>query len=503
MLPCFGKLDKRNVGPVLFDRDLSITQKAGANKCIFKLGRLDYILEGRFVMGSADQNKEQMFVGVFQVTRPGTCHTDDLGSDQSVGQASECPLAKISSTFTAIRLVVSSVNTNWKQDGAKTIAKPDVLRGQLNQLCTGHLTANPESKWSRILRTDMDCLRAESEAQEKLLGTLRCRIVTHAGKGNRSLIIETFPVPPKGQPDEAKEYDWENQKLGGSYRLKAPVNFPTDDATMGKHRVFGKAKTTGWSITIVKNMAGFEAPLVGAIENSFDDISSFVGLAEENVTLEPVFNDVLGDCARSTIHTVKGAVDDFEAELNQFFSNPRYPPQIPAITLFSLEKCNEEANKLPFETVLPPFLQHAVNPSQLQAIETILNCRISVTWGAPGTGKSKVLSEAILWLLDNTEECMVGTAVANVAVDALLQKVCTAFSFSPELYFEKHILTPVIITGGRSIPGASSQRRCPRRPSLLPGTDLCAVCSRRSRTDRRGMASRDPARQKSSNQDRV
>ena len=29
--------------------------------------------------------------------------------------------------------------------------------------------------------------------------------------------------------------------------------------------------------------------------------------------------------AESTVHTVKIAVDDFEAELNQFFSNPRYP----------------------------------------------------------------------------------------------------------------------------------------------------------------------------------
>ncbi|KAM0803554.1 P-loop containing nucleoside triphosphate hydrolase protein [Usnea florida] len=176
-------------------------------------------------------------------------------------------------------------------------------------------------------------------------------------------------------------------------------------------------------MNVVKNKMGHEAPIVGVISNSFDDISSFVGLEEDNVALEPIFNDVLGDRARSTVRNVKTAVDDFEAELNQFFSNPKYPPKIPAVQLFGMEECNQEVNKLANQIELPQSLKDVLNASQFRAVQTILNRKISVTWGAPGTGKSQVLSQAMLWLLENTDECMVATAVANVAVDALLGKV--------------------------------------------------------------------------------
>ena len=145
------------------------------------------------------------------------------------------------------------------------------------------------------------------------------------------------------------------------------------------------------------------------------------------MALEPIFNNVLGERAESTVRTVKTAVDDFEAELNQFFSKPKYPPQVPAVQLFGLELCNQEANMLANQIQLPRELEDSVNQSQFRAIESILGRKISITWGAPGTGKSRVLSEAMLWLLDNTEERMVGTAVANVAVDALLRKVTEGY----------------------------------------------------------------------------
>lgn len=186
-------------------------------------------------------------------------------------------------------------------------------------------------------------------------------------------------------------------------------------------------KTTGWMLSIVKNKTGYEAPIVGVISNSFDDISFFVELKEDDVASEPIFNDVLGECARATVTTVKTAVDEFEGRLNQFFSKPKYPPQIPAVELSGLEECNQEANKLATQVELPQSLKDTVSVSQLRAVETILGRKICVTWGAPGTGKSRVLSEAMLWLLENTEEYMVGTAVANVVVNALLRKVVDVY----------------------------------------------------------------------------
>lgn len=115
------------------------------------------------------------------------------------------------------------------------------------------------------------------------------------------------------------------------------------------------------------------------------------------------------------------------AELDQFFSKPKYPPQIPAVQSIGLDEFDQEANKLAIQFKLPLSLKDPANAFQFRAIETILDRKISVTWGAPGTGKSRVLSEAMLWLLENTDECMVGSAVANVAVDALLRKVVEGY----------------------------------------------------------------------------
>lgn len=370
-----------------------------------------------------------MFVGYFRLRRVPACEIDtDKDDDESIALASTSPLARLSSTFTEVRLVVPSADNLWKQDVGLVTTKPQVLRGQLVQLCTGQSSANPESNWSKILKTDMAALRAESAAQEKEFGLMKCRIVTHAGKGDRSVVVEIFPSePPKDRAVDVKEYDWESKKVGESYQLKAPVNFPTDEDTMHAHKIFGAGKTTGWVMAVVKNKMGYEAPIVGMILNSFDDITSFVDLEEDNVTLVPIFNDVLGERARSNLSNVKTAVDEFEAELNQFFTNPKYPPQIPAVQLFGLDACNQEANKLANQIDLPESLKDTVNTSQLRAIKTILDRKISVTWGAPGTGKSRVLSEAMLWLFENTNECMVGTAVANVAVDALLRKVVEGY----------------------------------------------------------------------------
>ena len=35
-LPCFGKTQKNNVGPVIFDGDISITQETGGNRFVLR-----------------------------------------------------------------------------------------------------------------------------------------------------------------------------------------------------------------------------------------------------------------------------------------------------------------------------------------------------------------------------------------------------------------------------------------------------------------------------------
>ena len=110
----------------------------------------------------------------------------------------------------------------------------------------------------------------------------------------------------------------------------------------------------------------------------------------------PIVSDVFDERARSNTGTVKAAVDDFEAKLNGFPANPRYPPQIPTVELSRVEECNKEVNKLVIQIDLPLSFRDAVNSSQFHAVETILNHKISVTWGPPRNSKSHVLSEAML-----------------------------------------------------------------------------------------------------------
>lgn len=97
------------------------------------------------------------------------------------------PLNRLSSTFTEMRIVVHSAGSKWKQDVPPVTSSPAVLKVQLTQLCTGHSSANPESKWSKILKTDRQALRSESEAQEKVASSVAAPTLaahpSHEAKG--------------------------------------------------------------------------------------------------------------------------------------------------------------------------------------------------------------------------------------------------------------------------------------------------------------------------------
>ena len=140
-LPCIGKASKDNVGPVVFDGDISITQKAAGNRCTLRLRNSEYSLqENRFVLGCVDDNERFMLVGYFSMTEkiPDCSIDTDKGDDESIALASACPLATLSSTFREVRLVVPSDPFKWKQDAGSVTSKPEVLRSQLAHLCMGH-----------------------------------------------------------------------------------------------------------------------------------------------------------------------------------------------------------------------------------------------------------------------------------------------------------------------------------------------------------------------------
>ena len=275
----------------------------------------------------------------------------------------------------------------------------------------------------------MAALYEESEEQQRQLGLIKgCRIKTSPGKGERNVVVGIFPgIPPQGQKADARDYDFDNKKLGESYAINAPELFPNDEETMKKHKIFGKAITSDWEISIIKNVEGYEAPLVGIIRNSFDDISLFLGV-EENVSLEPIFIDVQGERSRSTVRRFRDTVNEFEAQAKGYLADPRYPPQIPAVDLFSMKPCDQKNNELaPAPTLkLTKELKEKLNESQVAAMSSLLRNKISIIWGAPGTGKSQVLTEALMYL-GKLGEKIVACGIANVAVDALYRKCVAAY----------------------------------------------------------------------------
>lgn len=95
--------------------------------------------------------------------------------------------------------------------------------------------------------------------------------------------------------------------------------------------------------------------------------------------------------------------------------------QLPGLTLFGEEMCDEEENLLPGAPEISSEIHNIINEPQRLSIESMLSHRTSIVWGPPGTGKSTSLAALIRLLLTDTDEKIVGTAMANVAVDSLLE----------------------------------------------------------------------------------
>ena len=96
----------------------------GRNKSILRLDKGQYILQKqRFFPGTREDGEEDMLVGSFSVRQGNICRIEtDKGDEESVGTASEFPLARLSNTFTELRLMVSSDTVNWKQDDSSKLA---------------------------------------------------------------------------------------------------------------------------------------------------------------------------------------------------------------------------------------------------------------------------------------------------------------------------------------------------------------------------------------------
>lgn len=90
--------------------------------------------------------------------------------------------------------------------------------------------------------------------------------------------------------------------------------------------------------------------------------------------------------------------------------------------------CNDEENALSGDFRISPELVDLLNEPQRNFLDMMLCHKVSIVWGPPGTGKSMSLAALFRQLLTTSDEKFVGTAMANVAVDALLHSCVQLWS---------------------------------------------------------------------------
>lgn len=240
--------------------------------------------------------------------------------------------------------------------------------------------------------------------------------------------MEIYPtIPDKlDNPDEAKHYDF-NRKVGLSYWIRDSKLFPSDKEVLEQNPVLG-TKTAGWELIIVKGTEGTGAAMTGQIRNTFKgDLGQFIG-EDTDVELEPIVNDILAMRSRNAVGKITKELDAFSMKARGFFEakpgskeDDKPKSQLPGLRLFGGDKYVEEENQLSGESLpISREILDILNEAQNKGLEMMLGHMISIAWGPPGTGKSLLLACLARLLLTKSDEKFVGTAMANVAVDSLM-----------------------------------------------------------------------------------
>ena len=284
-------------------------------------------------------------------------------------------------------------------------------------------------------------MRTESEEQEKQIGDLEnCFIKTTPSTRGTGITVLIRPGKNEEGTSLAKDSDFEEKKLGQSYFMVAPELFPDTKEMLKKHPIYGQF-TEAWEVTLLKDNHGYDAPIVGYVRNSFKgrgDLANFVG-TETGVCFKPNFNDVQGERSQKAVSSLRESFDDWEAQANGFLlklgtglGTPRQP-LMPIYELVSLAEYKPELNVCNKPVTVDPAHPRLVglNESQLEAVTLSVAHKVSAMWGGPGTGKSQALAKLVAFLLAqerDAKETVLVVSVANVAVDAILDKCVSVYS---------------------------------------------------------------------------
>ena len=111
------------------------------------------------------------------------------------------------------------------------------------------------------------------------------------------------------------------------FRARWVASVLFSDAEAKNHKYPGQEGARS-EIEIVHHLEGFEAPLVGIIQNRFHkakDINAFLGKEEKGVKLEPIVGDILGEVFRASFKEITTQLDEFNAAVKGLKLNAQLP----------------------------------------------------------------------------------------------------------------------------------------------------------------------------------
>jgi len=168
------------------------------------------------------------------------------------------------------------------------------------------------------------------------------------------------------------------------------------------------------------------APLVGIVRNSFKgDLDDYVGRIEDDVKLEPIYDDVLGDSSRKALFAWADEMNDFAANAAGFFHRDARKESIPMKAMFIKSvPYNGGENKLPgVRPQMSAMWTTRLNQSQTSAVQMAFEHKLSLIWGPAATGKTETL--AMLFaeiLISDPKEKVLFTSPRHVAVDTICKR---------------------------------------------------------------------------------
>ena len=332
----------------------------------------------------------------------------------TVKSLADFPLSDLVSRFSTLefRLPVDEITPKLR---------PDILRERLATLTTGRVSTTPGTDEFEYLRTIMQGQLAEEVAQTKLLKTQDgCHIKTYIS--GRKVFVKVWP---NALPDRL-EVDLDKRNLSMRYLIKGSTVFPEKD--ISQYKVW-HGETLGWILTV--HGSRDDAPIVGVIENHFSPatIKLFADKEEEDVKLEPIFDDIGGSRGRAALKDVEEDLNTRAAELRGYLKPNSKLSKLNIRAIF-LPGCkfSDSDNELAHGVMSVPNEWRArLNDSQCRAIEMVTSKRVSIVHGPAATGKTITLSYALCQLHgplypQRNEQKTVVTAPTHVAVDNIRRK---------------------------------------------------------------------------------